>query len=126
MTAANQLRLDNAMKYRMHHWTFGEMLNLANQGRIKLPLLDILLSSNHNIHKSSYCLYNWVSDPLIMRYYLNLSIKGSEVQKQQPYELLLMLWFDEKSTSKSITKKCAQFSIFENTEVVQKNTKREK
>ena len=29
----------------------------------------------------------------------NLSIKGSEVQKQWPDELLWMLWFDEKSIS---------------------------
>ena len=27
-------------------------------------------------------------------------IKGSEVQKQRPHELLWMLWFDEKSISK--------------------------
>ena len=31
---------------------------------------------------------------------VNLSIKGSEAQKQRPHELLWMLWFDEKSLSK--------------------------
>ena len=30
-------------------------------------------------------------------------IKGSEAQKQRPYELLWMLWFDEKSISKLVT-----------------------
>ena len=29
--------------------------------------------------------------------------KGSEAQKQRPYELLWMLWFDEKSISKLVT-----------------------
>ena len=49
---------------------------------------DILFSSNHNIHKSSYGLCFWASDPLIERFQQNLSIKGSEAQKQRPYELL--------------------------------------
>ena len=39
------------------------------------------------------------SDPLIDRFYWSLSIKGSEVQKQRPHELLWMLWFDGKSIS---------------------------
>ena len=43
--------------------------------------LDILFSSNHNIHKSSCGLCFWASDPLIDRFYLNLSIKGSEAKK---------------------------------------------
>ena len=30
----------------------------------------------------------WASDPLIDRFYSNLSIKGSEAQKQRPHELL--------------------------------------
>ena len=30
-------------------------------------------------------------------------IKGSEAQKQKPYELLWMLWFDEKSISNENT-----------------------
>ena len=50
--------------------------------------LDILFSSNHNIHKSSCDLCFWASDPLIDRFYKNLSIKGSEVQKQKPHEFL--------------------------------------
>ena len=47
--------------------------------------LDILFSSNHNIHKSlsGHCF--WASDPLIERY---LSLKGSEAQKHRPHELL--------------------------------------
>ena len=30
--------------------------------------LDILFSSNHNIHKSSCCLFFWASDPLVERF----------------------------------------------------------
>ena len=63
--------------------------------------MDILFSSNHNIHKSSCGLCFWASDPFIDRYYVNLSIKESEAQKQRPKDLLWMLWFDEKSISKS-------------------------
>ena len=48
-------------------------------------------SSNHYIHTSF-----WASDPLIDRFNQNLSIKGFEAQKQRPYELLSMLWFDKK------------------------------
>ena len=48
-----------------------------------LPILDIFFSSNCNIHKSSYGLCFWASDPLIDRFYLDLSIKGSEAQKQR-------------------------------------------
>ena len=44
-----------------------------------LPILDIFFSSNRNIHKSSYGLCFWASDPLIDRFYLDLSIKGSEL-----------------------------------------------
>ena len=51
-------------------------------------LLDILFSSNHNIHKSSHGLCFWASDPLIDIFYYNLSMKGSEAQKQWPDELL--------------------------------------
>ena len=64
---------------------------------IAYPLtLDILFSSNRNIHKSSclLCLLAWY--PLIDRFYKNLSIKGSEAQKQRPHEFLWTLWFDEK------------------------------
>ena len=55
--------------------------------------------SNHNSHKSSYSLCVWASDPLIERFYKNLSIKGSEAQKQRPNKILWMLWFDKKSIS---------------------------
>ena len=64
--------------------------------------VDILFSSNHNIHKSSYGLCFWASDPLIDKYYSNLSIKGSEAQEQRPEKLLWMLWFDEKSISEQM------------------------
>ena len=50
--------------------------------------LDILFSSNHNIRKSLHGLCFWASDPLIDKFYKNLSIKGSEAQKQRPDELL--------------------------------------
>ena len=39
-------------------------------------LLDILFSSNHNIHKSLPGLCFWALDPLIDKFYKNLSIKG--------------------------------------------------
>ena len=35
----------------------------------QVSTLDILFSSNHNIHKSSCGLYFWASDPLIDRFY---------------------------------------------------------
>ena len=50
--------------------------------------LDKLFSSNHNIHKSLHSLCFWASDPLIDRFYKNLSIIGSEAQKEWQYELL--------------------------------------
>ena len=37
---------------------------------------------NHNIHKRLYGLCFWAPNPLINRFYLNLSIKGSEVEKK--------------------------------------------
>ena len=63
--------------------------------------LDILFPSNHNIHKSSYGLCFWPSNPLIDIFYWSLSIKGSEVQKHRPHKLLWMLWFDGKNISNS-------------------------
>ena len=50
--------------------------------------LDILFPSNHNIHKSLCGLCFWASDPVIDRFFKNISIKGSEAQKQRPHELL--------------------------------------
>ena len=35
---------------------------------LKVSILDILFSSNRNIHKSSCSLYFWASDPLIDRF----------------------------------------------------------
>ena len=58
--------------------------------------LDILFLSNHNIHENSCHLCFWASDPFNDRFYLDLSIKGSEAHKQSPYKLLWILWFDEK------------------------------
>ena len=46
--------------------------------------LNILFLSNHNIHKSWFGLCFWASDTLIERFYLNLSIIGSEVQNERP------------------------------------------
>ena len=71
----------------------------------KFTRLDVLFSSNHNIHKSSCGLCFWASDPLINRFYWNLSIQGSEAQKQRPHELLWMLWFDKKSISNQTHKR---------------------
>ena len=48
----------------------------------------ILFLSNHNIHKSLHGLFFWASDPLIDRFFKNLSIKESEDQKHRPHELL--------------------------------------
>ena len=51
--------------------------------------LEILFPSNHNIHKSLCGLCFWASDPLIDRFYKNLSIKGAtEAKTQGPHELL--------------------------------------
>ena len=53
-------------------------------------------SSNHNLHKCSCGLCFMASDPLIDRFSKTLLIKGFEVQKQRPNELLWKFWFDEK------------------------------
>ena len=39
-----------------------------NSSTQEICLLDILFSSNHNIHKSSFGLCFWASDPLIERF----------------------------------------------------------
>ena len=51
-----------------------------------------------------YGLCSTAPDPLIDRFYYNLSMKGSgaHAQKQRPYKLLWMLQFDEKSISNCI------------------------
>ena len=50
-------------------------------------------------HKCSCGICFWASDPLIDRFYKNLSIKAYEALKQRPHKLLWMLWFDEKIKS---------------------------
>ena len=43
---------------------------LKNEMDLKyMCAVDILFSSNHNIHKSLYDLCSWASDPLIDRFY---------------------------------------------------------
>ena len=42
--------------------------DLAAKKAIQITKLDILLSSNHNIHKSLCGLCFWTSDPLIERF----------------------------------------------------------
>ena len=54
---------------------------------INIWILDILFSSNHNIHKSLCGLCFWSLDPLIDRFYKKILIKGAEAQKQSPHEL---------------------------------------
>ena len=75
------------------------MVHIIIMAIIDVGILDILFSSNCNIHKSSYGLCFWASDPVIDRFYKNPSIKVSEAQKQRPYQLLWRLWFDEKNIS---------------------------
>ena len=65
--------------------------------------IEYTFSSNCNINKGLCGLCFWASDPLIDRFYKNLSIKESEAQKQRWHELLWMLWFDEKSISSDTT-----------------------
>ena len=67
--------------------------SITKEGTIKqyIGRLDILFPSNHNIHKSLHGLFWGASDPLIERFYKNLSIKGPEAQKQSLHQLLLML-----------------------------------
>ena len=50
---------------------FKKMSGLKNvlRGAHHESTLDILFSSNHNIHKSLYGLCFWASDPLIDRFY---------------------------------------------------------
>ena len=51
--------------------------------------LDILFSSNHNIHKSSSGLCFWASDPIIDKFYKNLSIKWSEAEKTKAMQTFM-------------------------------------
>ena len=92
--------------YGPKEWWRDKRVHFSNTKNNKLCTLDILFSSNHNIHKSSHGLCFWASDPLIDKFYKNLSIKGSEAQKQRPNEIVWMLWFDEKSISNVYTYHC--------------------
>ena len=65
-----------------------QLVSIRKRNGIQMGTLDILFSSNHNIHKSSYDLYFWATDPLFDKFYKNCSIKGSEAEKQRPNELL--------------------------------------
>ena len=87
-----------------HHYLIYNLKQISSVScwcwALKVQCLDILFSSNRNIHKSSYGLCFWASDPLINRFYCCLSIKVSEDQKQRPRQLLWMLWFDGKNISR--------------------------
>ena len=48
--------------------------SVSTQASTKVCTVDILFSSNHNIHKSSHGLCFWASDPLIDKFYKNLAI----------------------------------------------------
>ena len=65
-------------KHAIRQCTTYYQLTIPGRG---VAVLDILFSSNHNIHKSLYGLCFWASDPLIDKYFYDLSIKGSEAQK---------------------------------------------
>ena len=52
--------------YKVDTWT-GEVINVRISLWDNIPGLDILFSSNRNIHKSLYRLCFWASDPLIER-----------------------------------------------------------
>ena len=67
-------------------------------------LVDILFCQITTFMKVRMAFVFWTSDPLIDGFYINLSIKGSEAQKQRPCKLLWMLWFDRKSISNIHTK----------------------
>ena len=59
----------------------------------KLCSIDIFILSNQNIHKSSCGLCIWASDPLIDRFYKNLSIKVSEAQKKATWTFMnVVIW----------------------------------
>ena len=48
--------------------TFSDKTGKINLLPVYVCTVDILFSSNHNIHKSSCCLYFWASDPIIERF----------------------------------------------------------
>ena len=75
------------VKMKVRVWTRKKYTTHSRHQWVAVQL-DILFSSNHNIHKSSYGLCFWASDPFIDTFYYNLSIKGSEAQNQRPHELL--------------------------------------
>ena len=54
----------------------------SNSRKRYIGTVDMIFSSNHNIHKSLCGICLWASGPLIDRFYKNLSIKVSEDQKK--------------------------------------------
>ena len=88
----DRLRRCNLIRFDINEIRYGvyRALKIINNwsNNFLFPTLEILFTSNHNIHKSLYGLCFWASDPLIEIFYQNPSIKGSETQKQWPYELL--------------------------------------
>ena len=48
---------------------YGTACQQSKSNQLEEAALDILFSSNHNIHKSSCSLCFWASDPLIDRFY---------------------------------------------------------
>ena len=74
--------------------------------------LDTLFCQITTFIKVHVAFFFWASDPLINRFYGNLSLKGSEAQKHRPHKLIWTLWFDEKSISNIlITKNFTHFSV---------------
>ena len=55
--------------------------SICTSYNLYVPFDRYTFLSNHNIHKSSCGLCFWALDPLIDRFYKNLSIKGSGAQK---------------------------------------------
>ena len=48
--------------------TLYQMVDKIESCKTEVNALDILFPSNHNIHKNSYDLCSWASDPLIERF----------------------------------------------------------
>ena len=62
--------------------------------------LDIgIFSSNQIVHKISFSLWFLAPDPLIYKFYKNLSNNRSGAQKQRLNEILWKIWYDEETES---------------------------
>ena len=59
-------------------------------------VLKCIFSSNQIVHKISFSLCFWASDPLIDVFYWILLKKRSQSQNQRLNEILWMIWNDEK------------------------------